>query len=174
MKALSCGVHVDDSMWCRVLASWKRLRHSLIVLCIFMFLPIIQLNRKPPRLLRSDVTTQLTSSTLLPVMSSSPDANCVVTATSPAHRGHVVAVKRISGRLGNDMFVYASLVGIAARNKMVPIYKCDALARTFHVTGTGNNVTRPPSTNLVEESAFRCFFHFMVISSVCSATYADF
>jgi len=60
-----------------------------------------------------------------------------------------------AGRLGNDMFVYASLIGIAARNQMVPIYKCDALSNTFQVTATGQYVLEPPTTNIIEESAFR-------------------
>jgi len=63
--------------------------------------------------------------------------------------------KMAAGRLGNDMFVYASLLGIAARNKMVPIFKCDVLARTFNVTGTGSYVIQPPAINVYENSPFR-------------------
>ena len=75
-------------------------------------------------------------------------------AGRPSRR--VIGLKRMSaGRLGNDMFVYASLVGIAAMNQMVPVYKCDALNRTFHVTASGNYVIVPFTTSLVEESAFR-------------------
>ena len=71
----------------------------------------------------------------------------------------MIAVKRTpGGRLGNDMFVYASMIGIAARNKMVPVYNCDALSRTFHVTGTGNYVIRPPPPSVMEEVAKRCCF----------------
>ena len=86
---------------------------------------------------------------------------CVVKATGSAHGGRVIAVKRMrEGRLGNDMFVYASMIGIAARNKMVPVYNCDALSRTFHVTGTGNYVIRQPASDLIEDFPHRCCFVF--------------
>jgi len=144
-------------MWLGKPTNWTCTRRWLIVLVLLMFLPIIPLFTTP-RLFRSDVIAQiLTSSTELSVTSSAPDANCVLTATSSAHQGRVVAQKRMAaGRLGNDMFVYASMVGIAARNKMVPVYKCDALANTFKVTGTGEYVIRPPAINIIEEAALRC------------------
>jgi len=76
-----------------------------------------------------------------------------VAAVRPSRR--VIGIKRMSaGRLGNEMFVYASLVGIAAMNQMVPVYKSDALNRTFHVTAIGNDVIVPFNTSLIEESAF--------------------
>lgn len=80
--------------------------------------------------------------------------SCIDTATSSAHR--VIGVKQtVLGRLGNDMFVYASVVGIAAKNKMVPVYMSEALERTFHVTGTGNDVISPPAVAVYEDSAYR-------------------
>jgi len=123
--------------------------YFVAVIIIIIFLPIIPLvNRAHPH--RSDVTVKLTSSTPF------PDVSCVITATSPAHTGRVIALKKMSaGRLGNDMFVYASLLGVAARNKMVPIYHCDALAHTFNVTGTGSYVIKQPASNLAEKSPFR-------------------
>ena len=146
----------NDSMYTyskRLSASRTCVVRCLIVLIIIVFLPVISFLVRP----RLRLTNQrIAPSFLLPVTSPFSDADCVVVATSPAHSGRVIAQKLMAaGRLGNDMFVYASLVGIAARNKMVPIYNCEALARTFHVTGTGNYVIEPPATNLVEESSFR-------------------
>jgi len=140
-------------MWYSASPTWKRVHICFIALCIFTFLPIIPLFLKS-RVIRSLVADELTPlTTVFPIKS---DVNCVATATSSAHRGRVIAQKRMqAGRLGNDMFVYASLVGIAARNRMVPIYKCDALARTFQVTGTGSYVLLPPTLGVYENSAFR-------------------
>jgi len=123
--------------------------YFIALVIIIIFLPIIPLlNRAHPR--RYDVTATLTSSTPCPAV------DCVLTATSPAHTGRLIALKKMSGgRLGNDMFVYASLLGIAARNKMIPIYHCDALEHVFNVTGTGSYVIKPPATNIAEESPFR-------------------
>lgn len=43
-------------------------------------------------------------------------------------RRHVIGRMRMSGgRLGNEMFVYAAVVGIAARNGMVPVYRSPRL-----------------------------------------------
>ncbi|KAL8590777.1 hypothetical protein ACOMHN_060353 [Nucella lapillus] len=40
----------------------------------------------------------------------------------------------ISGKLGNQMFQYASLLGIAAMNKMLPFYGSSLLQSTFKIT----------------------------------------
>ena len=147
----------DDSMSYMYIScpSWKCLRRCLLAVIVVIFLPIIPLLTKP-RLLRSDVIAEQTQAAPLEMTTSYFGANCVATTTSPAHQGRVIAVKRMSaGRMGNDMFVYASLVGIAARNKMLPIYNCETLEHTFQVTGTGHYVLKPPATNVIEESAFR-------------------
>ena len=124
-------------------------RYYFLILVVIIFLLTIPLISRP-RTTIYDVITKLTT---LPMTSVCP---CVVKATDPAQRGRVIAVKlMVAGRLGNVMFVYASLIGIAARNKMVPIYHCDALARTFSVTGTGSYVLVAPATTLIEASSFR-------------------
>jgi len=133
-------------------------RRCLLAAIIIVFIPIVPLVR---RLLvpRTDVQAYLTSSN--PSEVTSYGGECVVKATGSAHGGRVIAVKRMrEGRLGNDMFVYASMIGIAARNKMVPVYNCDALSRTFHVTGTGNYVIRQPASDLIEDFPHRCCFVF--------------
>jgi len=134
----------------------KFTRYYFALLVVIIFLPTYSLINRPCPTISDDVTTNPTSSTTLPMTSVFPDPPCVVTATDPLQRGRVIGLKRMSaGRLGNDMFVYASLIGIAARNKMVPIYHCDALARMFSVTRTGSYVLNVPATTLIEESAFR-------------------
>ncbi|XP_076467513.1 galactoside alpha-(1,2)-fucosyltransferase 2-like [Babylonia areolata] len=40
----------------------------------------------------------------------------------------------VSGKLGNQMFQYASLLGIAYRNNMTPFYTSPSFQSTFHVT----------------------------------------
>ena len=133
-------------MWYTPSSSLRFTRRWLLIPVIIVFLPIIPLITKPRSPRHDDQVTSSPDS----------DANCVLTATSPAQHGRVIGMKKMAaGRLGNDMFVYASLLGIAARNKMVPIFKCDALARTFNVTGTGNYVINPPAINVYEDSPFR-------------------
>jgi len=146
----------DDSMHCPVSSNCSAFsrRSWFVGLILVMFLPTIPFvwRPRPP----DDVTADAVRSLLLSPTPRPTTPPCVVTATGSAHRGRVIGLKRMAGgRLGNDMFVYASLVGIAARNERVPIYKCDALNRTFQVTHTGHYVINPPTTNMVEESAFR-------------------
>jgi len=84
----------------------------------------------------------------------SDDSTCVVTATSSAHRV-VGEMQSKLGRLGNDMFVYASLLGIAAKNKMVPVYESEALELTFQVKRTGNDVISSLVIDVYEKSVCR-------------------
>ena len=45
------------------------------------------------------------------------------------------------GRLGNEMFVYASLIGIAHRNKMIPVYKGRQLRIWFRITAEESSLS---------------------------------
>jgi len=64
-----------------------------------------------------------------------------------------------AARLGNEMFLYASLVGIAARNKMVPILTAPSLESIFRVTATGHYVIKSPAINVIEESSNKYALH---------------
>jgi len=149
-------------MYYKLSTNWSKCSRPrcFVALILVVFLPVVPLVNRPRPSRPADVTTAAVTSSSwstppqLPVTPSA--AECVVTATSSAPRRRVIGLKRMAaGRLGNDMFVYASLVGIAARNQMVPVYKCNALDQTFEVSATGQYVIVPPTTNVVEESAFR-------------------
>jgi len=71
---------------------------------------------------------------------------------------HVIGRMRMSaGRLGNEMFVYASVLGIADQNGMIPVYYSTRLPEVFNVskeiTGSAQLMTGR-STAVGEYSAF--------------------
>lgn len=123
-------------------------RCHIIVLIIIVLLPIIPLFTIRPHPLQGyDVISQQSAT--------SPSCS-VVMATGTAQR-RVIAKKPMgAGRLGNNMFVYASMLGIAARNQLSSIYPCDSLKLIFNVTATGSYVINPPAINVFEDSAFMC------------------
>jgi len=128
-------------------------RWHIIVLILIVFLPVIPLITTRPRPLV--ITQQPTTS-----------AGCsVVIATSTAQRRVIAQPPMTAARLGNTMFVYASALGIAARNELAPLYHCDVLERIFHVTATGSYVINPPAISVVEDSALRYvrYFAFLVL-----------
>jgi hypothetical protein len=61
------------------------------------------------------------------------------------------------GRLGNEMFIYASIVGIAYTNNMAPVYNSSLLAEVFEASAA----RFPPesllqgSVTVMEKSGFR-------------------
>lgn len=140
----------SSSSHCRRSCTTNANRCLIVILCVTS-LPLISLFTARPRSAHPAASAQIP----LPAMTSSlrPEVDCVATAS---RRGRLIGQKHMSaGRLGNDMFVYASLLGISAMNRMVPIMHCDALARTFHVTATGSYVIQKPAVSVTEESCFR-------------------
>jgi len=98
-------------------------------------------------------------------------APMAVTTIWPVSHGpsrRMIARMRLSGgRLGNEMFVYASLLGIADRNKMTPVYKSNRLKNVFNITAkeTSPFEVSDPSGAVTETSAFMADTRFDSLAS---------
>lgn len=155
-----------------------RRNQALIVACIVSCLLATSLHFRPnaysnltsPALasssavviFRSDaIVTSLELNRVRVTLPRSTGAPVTSTPPSQAHfkaSRHVIGrIQSSAGRLGNEMFVYASTVGIAERNGMSPVYKSTLLRSIFEINAeeTSPDELGPDSTSLVENSAFQ-------------------
>ncbi|KAK0042573.1 galactoside 2-alpha-L-fucosyltransferase 2-like isoform X2 [Biomphalaria pfeifferi] len=88
---------------------------------------------------------------------SSSSTTAQKSATSRAIVTKLYLTTRIMGRLGNQMFIYATMIGLATAQNRVPIIKSgEDLVKTFQITNLNEDMNTD-GWNLVRESAFAIF-----------------
>ena len=163
------------------LLKWlKRCRRINVPLLIAVVVAVVnlpllyRLNWNPVTHLSSSLAADIVSSTSLSRNSGTRFSNShptdvirVTPLPPPLPRRLIGRMLFDSGRLGNEMFVYASLLGIADRNKMIAVYGGKQLRKWFTINAekSAESEDNWQATVVRERSAYVIEPHFGQLAS---------